>query len=106
MRGPEEAPFPDSRSFLAAGGTAMPRLVIVTVACLIASTVGWAGWATVDEIVKAPGRAEPQGQVKLVNHSHGGKVADLFVREGEMVEPGAALLRLDPSIARSEYEEL
>jgi membrane fusion protein, adhesin transport system len=108
MSAPERdgAPFADGRAFVEADARRIAGLLIATIAFLVAAFVGWMAWATVEEVVRAQGRVEPAGQVKLVNHARGGKVVELLVEEGQRVEAGAPLLKLDAAIILSEYEEL
>ncbi len=90
----------DDRSSLLAGA------LITTVAGLFMALLGWLAWAQVDEVVHASGAVEPAGRVKIVNHPRGGRVAQIHVREGDLVAAGAPLVTLDGEVARSERSEL
>lgn len=90
----------DDRSSLLAGA------LITTVAGLFMALLGWLAWAQVDEVVHAAGAVEPAGRVKIVNHPRGGRVAQIHVREGDLVAAGAPLVTLDGEVARSERSEL
>lgn len=90
----------DDRSPLLAG------VLITTVAGLFMALLGWLAWAQVDEVVHAAGAVEPAGRVKIVNHPRGGRVAQIHVREGDLVVAGAPLVTLDGEVARSERSEL
>ena len=57
-------------------------------------------------MVQAPGRVEPQGKVKIVNHPQGGRVAELYVHDGDVVAAGQALVAFDTAQAASERAEL
>ena len=103
---PGEPPFADARAFLDAGASRLGRCLVLAIACLLLAAGLWSGLAEVDEVVRAPGRAEPVGQSKLVNHPQGGKIVELGVIEGQRVEAGQVLLRLDSSVAQKELDEL
>jgi multidrug efflux pump subunit AcrA (membrane-fusion protein) len=60
----------------------------------------------VEEVVRAPGRVEPAGRVKLVNHPRGGRVAELHVRDGDKVKAGQPLVTFDTRQEASERAEL
>jgi multidrug efflux pump subunit AcrA (membrane-fusion protein) len=60
----------------------------------------------VEEVVRAPGRVEPAGRVKLVNHPRGGRVAELHVRDGDRVAAGQPLVTFDTRQEASERAEL
>ncbi|WP_019560712.1 HlyD family type I secretion periplasmic adaptor subunit [Caldimonas manganoxidans] len=74
--------------------------VIVTAALLV-----WAALARVDEITRAEGRVIPSRQLQVVQSLDGGVVAEILVREGEVVEPGQLLLRIDETRAASGVNE-
>ncbi|WP_083099433.1 HlyD family type I secretion periplasmic adaptor subunit [Pseudophaeobacter leonis] len=68
---------------------------------LIALCFGGLGWwlysARLDSAAVAPGILENASSTKLVQHLEGGIVAEFFVRDGQSVEQGDLLLRLDPT---------
>ncbi len=57
--------------------------------------LGWLAFAQTEEIVTAPGKLEPLGVVKDIQMPVGGVVDAVLVKEGERVEKGQVLLRLD-----------
>lgn len=66
--------------------------------------VGVGGWAATTELsgaVIAPGDVIVEGNVKDVQHPTGGVVAALLVREGQLVEAGDVVLRLDATTTRA-----
>lgn len=68
---------------------------------LVAGGGGWAALTPLSGAVIAPGRLTLQGSVKNIQPPLGGVVADIAVRDGQKVEAGALLLRLDDTIARA-----
>lgn len=56
---------------------------------------GWAGFAPLDSAAVAPGVVVVENNRQAVQHRDGGIVAELPVREGDRVEAGQLLLRLD-----------
>jgi hemolysin D len=64
---------------------------------LFAIGIAWACLGRVDIVVTAPGRVVPTGQVKRVQAPELGSVSALLVSEGDEVDAGQALLRLDPA---------
>lgn len=57
--------------------------------------LAWLAFAQTEEIVTAPGKLEPLGVVKDIQMPVGGVVEEVMVKEGERVEKGQVLLRLD-----------
>ena len=68
---------------------------------LLLFTIGilWATFGRVDIVVTAPGRIVPSGQVKRVQAPETGVVVAILASEGERVEVGQPLIRLDPTYA-------
>nr|WP_234464849.1 HlyD family type I secretion periplasmic adaptor subunit [Stutzerimonas stutzeri] len=75
-----------------------PRLVRLTIWGLVAFVlflVLWAHFAIVDEVTRGEGKAIPSSRLQKIQNLEGGIVAELFAREGQIVEAGDPLLRLD-----------
>ena len=75
-----------------------PQMVRVVVWILMGTTafaVGWLAFAKTDEVVMAPGKLEPIGDVKTVQMPQGGVLKEMLVKEGERVSKGEVLMRLD-----------
>lgn len=63
-------------------------------ACLIAALV-WAHFAVLEEVTTGEGKAIPSSKVQVIQNLEGGIVSEIFVREGQVVNKGDTLLRLD-----------
>lgn len=75
-----------------------PRMVRLVVWVLMGTTafgVGWLAFAKTEEVVTAPGKLEPIGDVKTVQMPQGGVLKQMLVKEGQRVSKGEVLLRLD-----------
>ena len=76
----------------------IPRVARLTLWTLLGFFVFaglWAHFAVVDEVTRADGKAIPSSRLQKIQNLEGGIVAELFVREGQLVEAGAPLVRLD-----------
>ena len=74
--------------------------------CLaFAALVIWAGFASIDEVTRGEGKVIPSRQVQIVQSVDGGVVSDILVREGETVDYGQVLLRIDPTRFLSSLRE-
>jgi adhesin transport system membrane fusion protein len=80
-------------------------LVTLTLALLIA-VVAWMALSSVEQVATAPGMVRPAGKVKIVNHPDGGRIAEILVKEGDRVQEGQELLRLDPELIKQEIAKL
>jgi HlyD family secretion protein len=72
---------------------------------LFGGTIGlWAATATLSGAVVAPGQFVVDTNVKKVQHATGGIVGELRVREGDRVEEGDLLIRLDETVTRANLQ--
>ena len=75
-----------------------PRIVRLTIWGIIAFFVFlllWAHFAIIDEVTKGEGKAIPSSKIQKIQNLEGGIVAQIYVHEGQIVEAGAPLVRLD-----------
>ena len=66
----------------------------------------WAALAPLDEGVPAHGMVAVDTKRKTVQHLSGGLVRDVLVREGQRVQEGQVLFRLDDRNARAQFESV
>jgi HlyD family secretion protein len=81
------------------------RPLITGMVVLLILFGGFGSWAVFTQIagaVVASGRIEVDQNRQVVQHIDGGVVEEIFVRDGNIVEEGEVLLRLDGSTLRSE----
>ncbi len=65
-----------------------------------------AAFTKVDEIAIADAKVVPESGVQVVSSLEGGILAELLVKEGQIVEEGEVLLKFDPKRFESQYREL
>jgi HlyD family type I secretion membrane fusion protein len=68
--------------------------------------VMWAAWAPLSGAVVASGTFVATGQNKHVQHLEGGILRDLLAKEGDLVEAGQALARMDSTSAGAKLRRL
>ena len=66
----------------------------------------WAALAPLDEGVPAQGTVAIDTKRKAVQHLSGGIVEEVLVREGDEVQEGQLLIKLDSAVARSNHESV
>lgn len=80
-------------------------ILLLVVATFFAAFIGWAYFATLDEVTRGDGQVIPSRSVQVIQNLEGGLVADILVREGDVVDNGQVLLRIDNRLAESDYLE-
>lgn len=84
----------------------LAKVILVTLAALVAVLITWACFGKLDIIATAPGRLVPASYVKIVQPSGPGIVREILVREGEQVQAGQVLLRMDAQDAQADSAEV
>lgn len=74
------------------------RTVLWCVCALIGVLLVWASVAQLDIVAVAQGRLVPQTYVKIVQPAQAGIVREILVKEGDLVQQGQVLVRMDPTI--------
>ena len=83
----------------------MSHVLLAAVLLFLVVFVVWARWATLDEVTRGDGRVIPSRQIQVVQNLEGGIIAAILAREGEIVEEGQVLMRIDNVRAASDYRE-
>jgi HlyD family secretion protein len=80
------------------------RLNTIGIAAILISVGGIGGWAASSRLAGAvisSGTLVVESNVKRVQHNAGGVVGEILVREGDAVEAGQVLMRLDDTLTRA-----
>ncbi|MBY8967132.1 HlyD family efflux transporter periplasmic adaptor subunit [Algiphilus sp. NNCM1] len=72
------------------------RLLLLLIV-LVVSFCAWASWATIEEQVRSPGKVVVSSSSQVVQAVDGGQLSELHVDEGDLVEKGELLARIDPA---------
>ena len=94
-----DMPAKDSRRFSIAKHVVFSSVVM---GALVFGLGGWAALANLAGAVIAPGTFVVEHSVKKVQHSYGGIVSQINVKNGDRVQSGDVLIRLDATQIRSE----
>lgn len=65
----------------------------------------WAGFAKIDEVTRGEGKVIPSRQIQILQSMDGGIVSQILVREGQTIQAGQLLLRVDPTRMVSSLRE-
>lgn len=71
------------------------RAVLQAIAVILVLLLIWAAFATVDEMTLGTGKVIPSSQLQVIQSVDGGIVSEILVHEGQNVEKGQLLLKID-----------
>lgn len=77
-------------------------LGLLTLCVLVVGVGGWSVFANITGAVVATGQLKVESNRQVVQHLDGGVVSEILVKEGDVVEAGQTLLRLDEKLMRAE----
>jgi hemolysin D len=80
----------------------LARAVLWLVACLVAALIAWMSVSRIDVVAVADGRLIPRAQLKIVQPAEGGVLREILVKEGERVQAGQVLGRMDVRAAEAD----
>ena len=66
----------------------------------------WSAFGRLDEVAVAPGKLVPMTYLKVVQPPESGIVAELLVREGDVVKEGQVLLRMDRHVSEADNRQI
>ena len=81
------------------------KYLLWSVAFFILLAILWANWAQLDELSRGEGEIIPSKQLQVIQNLEGGIVAEILVQEGQLVEKGQLLLRIDDTRFSSSFKE-
>ena len=88
-------PLPEVNKALIEDAPRVVRLTIWAIIGFFLFLLLWANFAVIDEVTKGDGKAIPSSKIQKIQNLEGGIVSEMFVKEGQIVEAGAPLIRLD-----------
>ncbi|NMM44704.1 HlyD family type I secretion periplasmic adaptor subunit [Rhodospirillaceae bacterium KN72] len=81
------------------------QVMLFLIAAFFVTALLWAHGAVLDEVTRGEGKVIPSGQTKIVQHFEGGIVAEIAVQEGQIVESGDVIMRVENRLATAELAE-
>lgn len=87
------------------GASRVAHVMLFAVGAFFVTFLLWAHNATLEEVTRGEGKIVPSGQTKTVQHFEGGIITDILVEEGEVVQEGTVLMRIENSSAEAQLSE-
>jgi adhesin transport system membrane fusion protein len=85
--------------------TQRAQLIVRASVVVVLLLVLWACLADIEEVTRGDGRVIPSRQLQVVQSLDGGVVSEILVTEGQLVEAGQLLLKIDETRATSGVRE-
>lgn len=95
----------DLQAALISQKTPFSMIMLYTIALVVVVALVWAHFARVEEITRGDGKVIPASREQVIQSLEGGILEELKVHEGDVVEKGQVLLKMDPTRADSSYGE-
>jgi adhesin transport system membrane fusion protein len=80
------------------------HMLLYAVGVFLVLFVLWANLAKVDEITRGMGKVIPSSKVQLVQNLEGGIIDEILVKEGDNVQEGQIVIRMQSIEASSDYK--
>lgn len=81
------------------------RVLLRSLGIVFVVFILWAAVARVDEVTRGDGKVIPSRQLQVLQSIDGGLVSEILVREGEVVEAGQLLIKIDETRFASSVKE-
>lgn len=95
----------DVQESLLAQTTPGSQLILRLIALVLIAGLVWAYFARVEEITLGEAKVISKSREQVIQSLEGGILAEMNAREGDIVEKGQVLLKIDPTRAKASYRE-
>ncbi|MBT0717238.1 HlyD family type I secretion periplasmic adaptor subunit [Rosenbergiella epipactidis] len=85
--------------------TPVSLILLYLIAAIIIVTLVWAKFTQVEEVTVGEGTVIPVQREQIIQSLEGGILSQLLVREGDIVDIGTVLAKIDPTRADTSYKE-
>lgn len=82
------------------------RLLLISSCAMLLALLVWAHFAILDEVKRGEGKVIPARQIQVVQSLEGGIIDQILVNEGDMVQQGQTLMRINDTKFASEFGEV
>lgn len=82
-----------------------PSVMIWVILVLVIIFFTWASISHIDQVTRASGQVVASSRTQIIQSSDGGVIQEILVKEGDKVEKGQLLIKLDPTKVEAAYLE-
>ncbi len=83
----------------------LANTLFIIIVLIFTSFILWAALAEIDELARGEGKVIPSDKIQKVQSFDGGVISEILVKEGEIVDKGAPLLKIDTTRFQASFEE-
>ena len=83
----------------------LPHALLAIIVLFFVIAIAWAAYFQIEEVARGDGRIITASQVQVITNLEGGIIAEIMVREGEVVQKDQPLIRIDPTRFVAAYRE-
>lgn len=80
-------------------------LVVLIMFLFVSMALLWMSWAEIDVVIRGSGKVTPASQVQNVQSLEGGIISEILVSEGQSVDAGQPLVKINDIAFSSSFEE-
>ena len=84
----------------------LPKLILRLVLMLLLFVLLWSIFGQLDIVATAEGHLMPQSHIKIIQASDAGTVLEILVQEGQAVQQGQILMRMDPHLLEADLRSV
>ena len=99
-------PLAQSMMVTEEGGPKVTVLAVLAAGCAALLLVLWVAFVPVYEVAEIYGEIVPGAEARNVVHQEGGVISEILVADGDIVDAGQKLIRLDDKEIRKNLEEM
>ena len=85
--------------------SAFAHILMLIICLILVFVLAWCWFSFIDTEATAEGRIIPVGQVKIVQSLLLGRVEEILIKEGEFVQQGQLLIKLDPTESQVDVKQ-
>lgn len=82
------------------------HILFVVILAFIIISLFWAKYAILDEVTTGHGKVIPSREVQIIQNLEGGIVREILVTEGQVVDKGQVLMKIDDTRFSANYKEI
>ena len=79
-------------------------IILVTIATFLIIFIIWANLASLEKVIRGEGKVVVSAKNQVIQNLEGGIIKEIYVKAGDIVKEGQALLKLDDTVYDSELD--